>query len=57
MKLLTTRSPTKMDSTTTTTTTETMPRAPSGNSYKGKSTYNNGPKVQCKFCFGPREIF
>ena len=25
------------------------------NSYKGKST--NGPKVQCKFCFGPREIF
>ena len=27
------------------------------NSYKGKSTYNNGPKVQCKFCFGPREIF
>ena len=28
-----------------------------GNSYKVKSTYNNGPKVQCKFCFGPREIF
>ena len=25
------------------------------NSYKGKST--NGPKVQCKFCFRPREIF
>ena len=25
------------------------------NSYKGKPT--NGPKVQCKFCFGPREIF
>ena len=28
-----------------------------GMSYKGKSTYNSGPKVQCKFCFGPREIF
>ena len=27
------------------------------NSYKGKSTHNNGPKVQCKFCFGPRDIF
>ena len=27
------------------------------NSYKGKSTQSNGPKVQCKFCFGPREIF
>ena len=27
------------------------------NSYKGKSTHSNGPKVQCKFCFGPREIF
>ena len=27
------------------------------NSYKGKTTHNNGPKIQCKFCFGPREIF
>ena len=27
------------------------------NSYSGKTTYNNGPKVKCKFCFGPREIF
>ena len=27
------------------------------NSYKGKSTFNNGPNVQCKFCFGPRETF
>ena len=27
------------------------------NSYKGKQSHKNGPKVQCKFCFGPREIF
>ena len=27
------------------------------NSYKGETSHNNGPKVQCKFCFGPREIF
>ena len=27
------------------------------NSYKGKTTHNNSPKVQCKFCLGPREIF
>ena len=31
------------------------PQGSRNNSYKGKST--NGPKVQCKFCFGPREIF
>ena len=31
------------------------PQGPKNNSYKGKST--NGPKVQCKFCFGPRKIF
>ena len=27
------------------------------NSFNGKTAYNNSPKVQCKFCFGPREIF
>ena len=27
------------------------------NTYKGKQSHNNGPKVQYKFCFGPREIF
>ena len=31
------------------------PQGSKNNSYKGKPT--NGPKVQCKFCFGPREIF
>ena len=31
------------------------PKGAKNKSYKGKST--NGPKVQCKFCFGPREIF
>ena len=31
------------------------PQGSRNNSYKGKLT--NDPKVQCKFCFGPREIF
>ena len=31
------------------------PQGSKNNSYKGKST--NGHKVQCKLCFGPREIF
>ena len=31
------------------------PQGSKNNSYKGKPT--NGPKVQCKFCFGLREIF
>ena len=33
------------------------PQGTKNNSYKGKTTHNNGPKVQCKFCFGPKEIF
>ena len=34
---------------------KTNPQGSKNNSYKGKPT--NGPKVQCKFCFGPRDIF
>ena len=36
---------------------ENNPQGTESNNYKGKTTHNNGPKVQCKFCFGPKEIF
>ena len=66
MRQPTTKSPTVVDSTTTTTTitttatttmtmANTTPRALKTTAIKGKPT--NGPKVQCKFYFGPREIF
>ena len=31
-------------------------QGPKNNSYKGKTSHN-GPKVQCKFCLGPKEIY
>ena len=31
-------------------------QGPKNNSYKERTSHN-GPKVQCKFCFGPREIY
>ena len=27
------------------------------NNFNANKAYNNGPEVQCKFCFGPREIY
>ena len=57
MRWPTNTNPTVVGNASTTTTIITIFQGSKNNSYKGKTTHNNGPKVQCKFCFGPREIF
>ena len=55
MRLPINRSPTMVDNVTTS--NHNNNQGSKNNSYKGKTSHSNGSKVQCKFCFGPREIY
>ena len=37
--------------------TEVTQGLKNNNNFNGKKAYNNSPKVQFKFCFGPKEIY